>query len=172
MKILLVDDAEDVKMFYSKIIESWGHDVSVANNGQDALQMINQLDIHLVICDWLMPEMSGLELCRKLRSLKLSHYVYVIMVTAKSKSHDIVEGLSAGADDFISKPFGVDILKARINSAIRIIDMENKLANMNRLLLNQNKHIKIAYDQLDSNLQEAQKLIGDTEVIVLKTNTN
>lgn len=171
MKILLVDDVDDVKMFYSKILESWGHEVTTANNGCEALQMIRQLDIHLVICDWLMPEMSGLQLCNELRSLTLDHYVYIIMVTSKSKSDDVVEGLSAGADDFISKPFSTDILKARINSAIRIIEMENKLADMNHLLIKQNKYIKTAYEQLDNNMKEAQKLIGDTEVIVLKTST-
>ncbi len=93
----------------------------------------------------------------------------MIVLTGKSNNNDLIEGLSAGADDFVSKPINTQILKARINSAIRIIEMENKLAHMNNLLKAQNEEIKTAYAQLDTNMQEAQKMLGNTEVVVLST---
>ncbi len=172
MKILLVDDAEDIRSYISNILENWGYTVEIAKNGHEALKIIQQMDIQLVISDWIMPEMSGLQLCKELRSSDLGHYVYLIVLTGKSKSDDLVEGLSAGADDFISKPIHIEILKARINAAVRIIDMENKLVRMNKLLKHQNEDIKFAYQQLDNNMQEAQRMLGNTEVVVLNTKNN
>ena len=134
------------------------------------LKIIREQSIQLVISDWIMPEMDGIQLCKELRSIDLGYYVYLIVLTGKSQSNDLVAGLSAGADDFVSKPINKQILKARINSAIRIIEMENKLAQLNSFLKAQNKDIKTAYAQLDNNMQEAQKMLGDTEVIVLTSN--
>ena len=171
MKILIVDDAADIRAYISMTLEQWGFEVEVACNGLTALQLIHQKAIQLVISDWMMPEMDGLELCRKLRSSDFGHYVYLIVLTAKTKSDDMVTGLSAGADDFISKPIDTEILKARIKSAIRVIEMENKLAEKNRFLRNQNKDIKTAYDQLDANVSEMQKILGETEVITLETDS-
>ncbi len=169
MKILFVDDAEDVKKYVSKVLEKWGYEVELASDGLEALQLIRQKEIQLVISDWMMPEMDGLQLCKQLRSSDFGHYVYLILLTAKSDSNDLVAGLSAGADDFISKPIKTEILKARIDSAIRIIEMENKLARANILLQDQNKGIKSDYAQLDANMQEIQQIMGDAEVVVLKS---
>ena len=170
MKILLVDDSEDVRKLISYILEIWGYQVEIATNGLEALKMIREQNIQLVISDWMMPGMDGIQLCKVLRSIDLGHYVYLIVLTVKSNSDDMVEGLSAGADDFVSKPVNTAVLKANINSAIRIIDMENKLALINCLLEDQNEDIKIAYAQLDTNMQEAQKMLGDMEVVVLSAN--
>lgn len=169
IKILLVNDAEDVRNLISNILIHWGYEVEIASNGLEALQMIREQNIQLVISDWMMPEMDGIQLCKELRSTHFGHYVYLIVLTGKSKNNDLVTGLSAGADDFVSKPINKQILKARINSAIRIIEMENKLAPMNTLLKAQNEDIKTAYAQLDTNVQEAQKMLGYTEVVVLST---
>ncbi len=169
MKILFVDDAADVKNYVSKVLKNWGYQVELASDGLEALQMIRQKQIQLVISDWMMPEMDGLQLCNELRSSDFGHYVYLILLTAKTDNNDLVEGLSAGADDFISKPIITEILKARIDSAIRIIEMENKLARANNLLQDQNEGIKSDYAQLDANMQEIQQIIGDTEVVVLKS---
>ncbi|MEE9413178.1 MAG: response regulator, partial [Methylococcales bacterium] len=149
MKILFVDDAEDVKNYVSKVLKNYGYQVELASDGLEALQIIRQNKIQLVISDWMMPKMDGLQLCNELRSSDLGHYVYLILLTAKTDSNDLVEGLSAGADDFISKPINTKILKARIDSAIRIIEMENKLARANNLLQDQNEGIKSNYAQLD-----------------------
>jgi sigma-B regulation protein RsbU (phosphoserine phosphatase) len=117
----------------------------------------------------MMPKMDGIQLCKELRSIDVGYYVYMIVLTGKSNNNDLIEGLSAGADDFVSKPINTQILKARLNSAIRIIEMENKLAHMNNLLKAQNEDIKTAYAQLDTNIQEAQKMLGYTEVVALST---
>ncbi len=169
MKILLVDDAKEVRDFISRFLVQWGYDVEIADNGYDALQKIRQLNIQLVISDWVMPEMDGIQLCKELRTSDLGRYTYLIVLTGKTKHDDMITGFTAGADDFISKPVNTEVLKARINSAIRIIDMENKLARMNKLLKRQNEEIKAAYVQLDENLQEAKRMLGDTEVVVLTT---
>ncbi|MEE9425216.1 MAG: response regulator [Methylococcales bacterium] len=169
MKILFVDDMKDVKNYISNVLKNWGYEVELASNGLEALEIIRQQDVQLVISDWMMPKMDGLQLCSKLRSSDFGHYVYLILLTAKSDNNDLVEGLSAGADDFISKPINTEILKARIDSAIRIIEMENKLARANNLLQDQNEGIKSNYAQLDANMQEIQQIIGDTEVVVLKS---
>ncbi|MCH9696692.1 MAG: response regulator [Gammaproteobacteria bacterium] len=167
MKVLLVDDAIDVRLFVSKYLEQWGFEVKVAKNGIEALEHIKQFNIQLVISDWMMPEMDGIQLCNKLRTTDLGHYIYLIVLTSKSEQIDVVKGLSSGADDFITKPINIEILQARIYSAMRIIEMENKLKYMNDILMRQNTDIKKAYVQLDANLQEIQHMIGNTEVVVL-----
>lgn len=172
MKVLLVDDAIDVRMFVSKYLEQWGFDVKVAKNGKEALELISEFNIQLVISDWMMPEMDGIQLCQKLRTTDLGHYIYMIVLTSKSEHIDVVRGLSSGADDFIAKPVNIEILQARIYSAMRIIEMENKLKRMNDILLRQNVDIKQAYTQLDANLQEIQHMLGNTEVVVLKTHND
>ena len=100
MKILLVDDAEDVRNLISNILIHWGYEVEIASSGLEALNMIREQNIQLVISDWMMPGMDGIQLCKELRSTDLGHYVYLIVLTVKSKNNDLITGLSAGADDF------------------------------------------------------------------------
>src|SRR5262249_49944633 len=91
-------------------------------------------DFAIVITDWMMPEMDGLELIRRMRGGEHSRYVYVILLTAKSQKEDLVQGMEAGADDFLSKPFDRDELRVRLRAGERVIELERTLAEQNRAL--------------------------------------
>lgn len=126
MRILIVDDEEvslDVLRF---ALEEAGHEVDAARNGVEALSALAGGEHHLVISDWEMPEADGLHLCRAIRGRELGSYVYFILLTARNGSASIVEGLAAGADDFITKPFDPDELTARVRVAERILSLETR----------------------------------------------
>ena len=125
MKILVVDDDDIAQSMLENILTEAGHDVKLADEGQEALDMWRQGDFRLVVWDWDMPEMNGLELCRAIRSQGFS-YTYVILLTSHNSQDHIVEGLSAGADDFLSKPFDPGELVVRIRAGERILALESR----------------------------------------------
>ena len=91
-------------------LQAIGHEVVIANNGHEACKVLEQDQIRLVVSDWEMPGMNGLELCQVIRSGNYDGYIYFVMLTSHSDRNRMVEGLTAGADDFLSKPFSVDVL--------------------------------------------------------------
>jgi diguanylate cyclase (GGDEF)-like protein len=102
--------------------------VLVASDGAEALEIIQQLESpNLIISDWMMPRMDGLSLCREIRDMEKSEYIYFIILTAKGDKKDIIEGLEAGADDFLTKPFNQEELKYRIRIGERLINLEHRL---------------------------------------------
>src|ERR1700736_5041155 len=105
MRILIVDDDPMALEMLRHALRKAGHEVECAPNGLQALELLQRGTCRLVISDWTMPEMDGVELCRRIRASDTGGYVYVILLTARNGSADTVEGLAAGADDFISKPF-------------------------------------------------------------------
>jgi putative two-component system response regulator len=107
-------------------LRQWGYEVTVADNGRTALELIRSGLYRLVVSDWEMPEMSGIELCRHIRQRYSSGYVYVILLTARRGTQNIVDGLDAGADDFISKPFQPQELCVRIRAGERILSLESR----------------------------------------------
>src|SRR4051812_18834689 len=107
-------------------LEEAGHAVDIARNGRDALRILEGGEHHLVISDWEMPKMNGVELCRAMRSRDLGAYTYFILLTARDGSEATVEGLAAGADDFITKPLNPDELTARVRVAERILSLESR----------------------------------------------
>jgi CheY-like chemotaxis protein len=108
----------------------WGYKVIVTRDGEIAYQVLQQEDAPpLLILDWMMPNMDGLELCRKLREDPAKHSTYIIMLTAKSDKKDIVMGLEVGADDYITKPFDREELRVRVRVGARIIELQQTLAN-------------------------------------------
>ncbi len=126
MKILIADDEiaslKTLEVFTRKL----GHDVILARNGGEAYEIWQQENPPLVITDWEMPGMSGLELCTAIRSRETEDYTYIILVTGKDDVRDVVAGMRAGADDYITKPFNRDELDVRIRAGIRIIDFQSK----------------------------------------------
>ena len=142
MKILLVDNAEDVRNLITSQLEKWGHQVAVANNGDEARRMVRKHKIQLVISDWMRSETEGLKLCYELCSSELEHYVYFIVLSDKTQNQYVAEGLSAGADDFIYQPFNCKILKSKISSAKKVIKMKNQLTQKNRSLKQAHEVIK------------------------------
>src|SRR5262245_16947107 len=101
--ILVVDDDPTSRELLRCVVEILGYDVKVASDGQEALEVAFQHDIRIVVSDWQMPGMSGPELCGRIRRRQLSGYVYFILLTALNRREDVVAGLRAGADDYISK---------------------------------------------------------------------
>lgn len=126
MEILVVDDDEIVLAMLEHLLISEGHTVRTASNGLDALTVMRETDCRLIVSDWEMPGMSGIELCRKVRAGDYGGYVYLILLTSRDSSQEMIDGLAAGADDFITKPFNSAELKMRIAAGLRILSVENR----------------------------------------------
>jgi putative two-component system response regulator len=126
VRILIVDDDSITLSILANTIESLGHQVTSATNGREALNLMRSGSYRMVICDWEMPEMDGLELCRRIRERFYSTYVYIILLTVRSGSNAIIDGLNAGADEFISKPFDPQELVVRIRTGERILSLDSR----------------------------------------------
>lgn len=149
MKILVADDSEDMQMLLRQFVRKWGHEVIIAQNGEEALQILEASDIQLVISDWAMPKMNGVELCKAVRErFADKRYIYIILLTARQEQEDLVTGMEAGADDFIRKPFNKDELRVRLRAGERTLQMQQTLAE-------QNKHLEAAQTELRNDLEAA-----------------
>ena len=126
MKVLIAEDDRDSRELLSWILEKLGYQVIATSNGREAWDAYRKGRFRIVISDVLMPEVDGLELCRKIRLHKQSKYTYIIIITALIGKKDYLEGMEAGADDFVSKPFDPDELKARLRVADRIISFQEQ----------------------------------------------
>lgn len=129
--ILLAEDNPVSAKLIENILKKAGHEVTTATNGRQALGLFNEKFFPIILTDWMMPEMDGLDLCRSIRSSISEGYVYIILLTARDSKDDIVSGLKAGADDYLSKPVSRPELIARLNSGIRILELERSLKKAN-----------------------------------------
>jgi len=118
-RILVVDDEAAQREIIVYNLEAAGFEVMSADNGEDAVLMVQEEHPNLVVLDWMMPKLSGLEVCRQLRSNKETKEIPIILLSARSEDVDKVRGLEIGADDYVSKPFSVVELMARINAQLR-----------------------------------------------------
>ena len=126
-KLLLVEDDQDYLKLIEKKLNSIGFEVVSASNGLEALEALKKEDIRLLITDWAMPVMSGMELIKSIRKDSSKPYVYIIVLSAYSTINDIVKGIDVGADDYLTKPFSFVELAARIKIGERIISLETRL---------------------------------------------
>ncbi len=126
MKILIVDDDEISLELLANTLAAAGHEVITANDGAKRLDVLATEPCRMVISDWDMPEVDGIELCKRLRDGESSGYVYVILLTSHDGKQKIVEGMSAGADDFITKPFDPQELLVRIRAGERVLSLETR----------------------------------------------
>ncbi len=126
MRILIVDDNEMALQMLQYALTKAGHEVLTAQNGRQALEILSEGQCRLVISDWEMPEMDGIELCREIRRSDFPAYIYIILLTSRDDTADTVEGLSAGADEFITKPFKPAELAVRVRTAERILSLETR----------------------------------------------
>lgn len=134
MKVLIADDDGVSRKLLQGYLQKWGYEVAVAVDGADAWRQFSQGDFAMVITDWMMPEMDGPELIRKIRAADCPHYVFTLLLTGRSQKEDVVEGMEAGADDFINKPFDRDELQVRLRAGERILELQRKLEEQNRAL--------------------------------------
>jgi sigma-B regulation protein RsbU (phosphoserine phosphatase) len=134
IKILIADDHELSRFKLKTDLEKWGHEVTAVEDGEQAWELFQRHRFAIVITDWMMPKLDGLELVKMIRTAECADYVYIIMLTAKAEKHDIVAGMGAGADDFLVKPFHRDELQVRLRAGIRITKLNRQLNETNRRL--------------------------------------
>jgi diguanylate cyclase (GGDEF)-like protein len=128
-RILVVEDDPLARTILSSVLKKEGYSFDIASNGQEAIDKYSEDFFPIIITDWLMPEMDGLELCRLIRSMKINRYIYIMIVTGQDSREDVVKGLEAGADDYIIKPIHQAELRVRLKGACRILDLESTLKN-------------------------------------------
>lgn len=131
MKVLIADDDALSRKILEDALSKWGYEILMAHNGNEAWDILEKNDRpNLVVLDWIMPGMDGVEICRRLRKLSLPNYVYVILLTARNKLEDVIKGLESGADDYIIKPFNHEELKSRLQIGQRIIELEHRILRL------------------------------------------
>ena len=134
MRILIAEDNSTSRRILEIVLKKYGYDVVSTINGNDAWEKLQDVDApKLAILDWMMPGMNGIEICRRLKQMKTATATYLILLTGKDGKKDIIEGLDAGADDYIAKPFDNGELRARINVGCRIIELQTALAEKEKL---------------------------------------
>lgn len=151
LTVLVVDDSLLQRKLVSSQLKKWDFTIYEAASGKEALDIVSKTEIDLILSDWVMPEMSGLEFCEIFRNLPRDRYGYFILLTSKSDKEDIAKGLDIGADDFLSKPVNSGELRARIKAGQRILAMEETLQL-------QKQKIADAYKELGKDLAQAEKL--------------
>jgi diguanylate cyclase (GGDEF)-like protein len=158
VKIIVADDDAISRRMMARLLESSGYEVVTANNGREAAEKLASPDgPRLALIDWMMPELDGLGVCRSVRNRHDDSYVYVILLTAKQSRDDIVAGLEAGADDYITKPCNPEELRARLRTGSRILELEDKLVEAR-----EDMRFKATHDALTS-LWNRASILEDIE---------
>jgi DNA-binding response OmpR family regulator len=135
MRILIAEDDFISRRLLDSTVQRWGYSTLVAVDGEEAWQMLQSQDAPmLAIFDWMMPGMDGLEVCRRARSRTHGLPLYIILLTAKGRREDVVTGLESGADDYLTKPFDQEELRARLQVGVRLLDLQQSLAERVREL--------------------------------------
>jgi diguanylate cyclase (GGDEF)-like protein len=140
MTILIAEDQPTAALFLQRMLEKMGHQVIIAADGEAALRKVEQGEAQILISDWMMPGVDGLQLCRRIRSAGGDRYTYIILLTSRDRREDRLEGLRAGADDFLTKPTYPDELVLRLEIAERILAVHDHLAQQNVELAYQATH--------------------------------
>ncbi|MBE1286005.1 MAG: SpoIIE family protein phosphatase [Rhodobacteraceae bacterium] len=157
-QVLVVDDSRLQRRILVSSLRKWGFDVLEAETGQQAIEICTRTLPDLVLSDWMMPGMTGLEFCRALRQLPSDSYCYFILFTSKSGKDEVAQGLDAGADDFLTKPVNPGELRARISAGARILGMERELSEKNRIVSDTLGELQRLYDDIDKDLIQARKI--------------
>lgn len=156
--VLVVDDSRAQRHMVSMQLRRWGYRVSECENARLALDLCRSSDIDIIISDWMMPGLTGLEFCREFRGLDRESYGYFILLTSKSETTEIADGLEAGADDFLTKPVASSELRARLRAGERMLAMQAELLAKNKVIVSTLVELQKLYDSLDRDLIEARKL--------------
>ena len=134
MRILVVEDDVDARQMLQVLLQLDGHQVVTACNGLEGWNAFQNDRFPIILSDWLMPELDGLALCRKIRESGRSYYSYIILLTALQGKANYLEAVSAGADDFVSKPYDPEVLKSRIMVAERIVSLQDRVKRLEGIL--------------------------------------
>jgi phosphoserine phosphatase RsbU/P len=155
VKILLVDDDPVVRRIHSALLRWQGHDVVEAADGELAWRLVKENPISFVVSDWMMPNLAGVDLCRRIRAANFERYVYVILCTSKGEKSDLIEGMDAGADDFLVKPIGREELRVKVRAGERVLSLQQGLAEKNRELAGINIRLESAHKLIENDLKAA-----------------
>jgi len=155
---MVVDDSRVQRKILSTQLTRAGYAVIEAASAEAALDLLGQHQPDMILSDWMMTGMTGLDLCQRLRTLGRDGYIYFILLTSKNETSEIARGLDVGADDFLTKPVSGDELRARISAGQRILRIERELKDKNRLLSSTLGQLQVLYDSIDRDLLEARKL--------------
>ncbi|MDO9639246.1 MAG: fused response regulator/phosphatase [Pseudotabrizicola sp.] len=157
-RVLVVDDSKAQRMMLTAALSRWGYAVDQAASGEEALLACQIGAFDIILSDWVMDGMSGLDLCSAFHALEQEGYTYFILLTSKSGKAEIAKGLEAGADDFLTKPVSPHELRARLRAGERIVGMHRELVQKNRLLGATLAELQRAQRIVDRDLIEARKL--------------
>jgi PleD family two-component response regulator len=127
-EVLVVDDSPVYRKLVEQVLYAEPYSLLFARNGREAVQMFEEHEPCIVITDWMMPDISGPELCQRIRADQARPYTYVILMTSNTEKDNVVKGLQAGADDYLTKPFDPGEMLARIGVGRRIVDLNRELA--------------------------------------------
>jgi len=133
-KILVADDSAISRKLVELTLSDRRYSLTFAKSGRETLRLFAEHHPDLLIADWTMPDLTGVEICRHIRSRPRGSYTYIILLTGKSEKQSVVEGLAAGADDYLTKPFHHQELMARVGVGLRIIDLQREIEGQNILL--------------------------------------
>ncbi|HEY2827760.1 MAG TPA: diguanylate cyclase, partial [Pirellulales bacterium] len=141
MKVLVADDEAVSRKLLESTLRRWDYDVVTARDGVEALRILEEPDApKLAILDWLMPGLDGVQICRKIREQRSEPYTYILLLTGKNSKCDVVEGLDAGADDYVIKPFDSQELQVRLRTGKRILYLQEQLIAARETLRDQATH--------------------------------
>jgi sigma-B regulation protein RsbU (phosphoserine phosphatase) len=132
--VLVVDDSRAQRHMVTMQLNRWGYRVTECDSGQAALDLCRAQNVDIIISDWMMPGMTGLDFCREFRDLRRESYGYFILLTSKSEKTEIADGLEAGADDFLTKPINKLELLLRVKSLLRLREMTRAVETQRRLI--------------------------------------
>ena len=156
--VLVVDDSRLQRRILCSSLKKQGYKIIEADCAEQALKLCTEYAPDLVLSDWMMPGMDGLEFCRAFRDLPGDEYGYFILLTSKSETNEIAQGLDAGADDFLTKPVNPDELRARISAGARILEMQRQLSDANKVVTETLDQLQAVYDGIDRDLMQARKI--------------
>jgi len=151
MRILIAEDERITRLTLARQLQGWRHEVTAAEDGQQAWELLQAGEFDIVITDWEMPRLSGVEFVKRIRQAGGAAYTYVILLTSRNDKADVVSGIEAGADDYVSKPFDRDELRVRLLAGERIVRLE-------RALRNRNADLQQANDRIRSGLEAAARV--------------
>ena len=141
MRVLAAEDNPVFQSMLRTMLTKWGYQAVIARSGTEAWNILQSEDApRLAVLDWMMPGMDGLEICRRIRSARQEPYIYILLLTARTESQDLIEGMDAGADDYLTKPFNAHELRVRLRAGRRILDLQEELLKAREALREQATH--------------------------------
>ncbi|MBT3391551.1 MAG: diguanylate cyclase [Chloroflexi bacterium] len=175
MKVLIVEDDPISLKLLSGTLSQLNYDVVEAKNGVEAWQILQQRTIRLVITDWVMPEMDGITLTRLIRETEMAGYIYIIVLTGRQGIENIVDGLDAGADDYMIKPFDPKELSSRLHIGARILDLEQRLKGAYERMYELAMHDELTglwnrrafYTHAQSELERSERMVHALSILLL-----